>query len=96
MGGSAARAPQQKPVGKKHVDSIGGEAHFSPVSPCDLETHHSPLADTASLRTSLFLSSRGLAKARITCGLYGSSCGVRGSHLSLFNQGNQKSCSDYI
>ena len=94
MGGSAARAPQQKPVGKKHVDSIGGEAHFRPVSPCDLETHHSPLADTASLRTSLFLSSRGLAKARITCGLYGSSCGVRGSQLSLFNQGNQKSCSD--
>lgn len=38
--------------------------------------NHSPLADTASLRTSLFLSSRGLAKARITWDLYGSSTGV--------------------
>lgn len=83
MEGSAARAPQQKPVGKKNVDSISGEAHFSPISPHDLKTHHSPLADTASLRTSLFLSSRGLAKARITCSLYGSSCGVRGANLSL-------------
>lgn len=73
--GSAARASQQKPVGRKNVGSISGEAHFNPLSPHDLGTHHSPLADTASLRTSLFLSSRGLAKARITCGLYGSSCG---------------------
>lgn len=50
--------------------------------PCP-KTYHSPLADTASLRTSLFLSSSGLANARITCGLYGSNYGVRGESLNL-------------
>lgn len=42
-------------------------------------THHSPRAATASFRTSLFLSSKGLASARITRPLYGSSCRTEGA-----------------
>lgn len=45
----------------------------APAAPATC-THHSPLAATASFRTSLFLSSKGLASARITRALYGSSC----------------------
>lgn len=89
--GLSCRGFPTETCSRRNVGSISGEAHFNPISPHDLGTHHSPLADTASLRTSLFLSSRGLAKARITCGLYGSSCGIR-VNLSLFSQGNRKSC----
>lgn len=45
----------------------------APAAPAT-HTHHSPRAATASFRTSLFLSSKGLASARITRALYGSSC----------------------
>lgn len=53
--------------------------HASTPAALAPHTHHSPRAATASFRTSLFLSSKGLASARITRALYGSSCRTEGA-----------------
>lgn len=73
MGCSPARAPQQEPAGTEMVLSAMFQ-HPTPSAAPATGIHHSPRAATASFRTSLFLSSKGLASARITLALYGSSC----------------------
>lgn len=58
------------------LTALAVKSHFSPVSPRDLETHHSPLADTASLAP-VSSCHPGVWLRPGSPGLYGSNCGVR-------------------